>query len=88
MVLRLSELKLPLDHEEADLAPAICKRLKIDPAALLAHRVIKESIDARRKSAIQIAYSLELELPPQLEQQLLKRFKRDPQLQPASDTHY
>jgi uncharacterized FAD-dependent dehydrogenase len=88
VVLRLSELKLPLDHEEADLAPAICKRLKIDPAALLAHRVIKESIDARRKSAIQIAYSLELELPPQLEQQLLKRFKRDPHLQPASDTHY
>ncbi len=88
MVLRLSELKLPLDHEEADLAPAICKRLKIDPAALLAHRIIKESIDARRKSAIQIAYSLELELPPQLEQQLLKRFKRDPHLQPASDTHY
>ncbi len=87
-MLRLSELKLPLDHEEADLAPAICKRLKIDPAALLAHRVIKESIDARRKSAIQIAYSLELELPPQLEQQLLKRFKRDPHLQPASDTHY
>ena len=87
-MLRLSELKLPLDHEEADLAPAICKRLKIDPAALLAHRVIKESIDARRKSAIQIAYSLELELSPQLEQQLLKRFKRDPHLQPASDTHY
>ena len=87
-MLRLSELKLPLDHEEADLAPAICKRLKIDPAALLAHWVIKESIDARRKSAIQIAYSLELELSPQLEQQLLKRFKRDPHLQPASDTHY
>ena len=88
MVLRLSELKLPLDHEEADLAPAICKRLKIDPAALLMHRVIKESVDARRKSAIQIAYSLELELQPELERQLLKRFKRDPHLQPASDTRY
>jgi len=88
VVLRLSELKLPLDHEEADLAPAICKRLKIDPAALLMHRVIKESVDARRKSAIQIAYSLELELQPELERQLLKRFKRDPHLQPASDTRY
>ena len=88
MVLRLSELKLPLDHEEADLAPAICKRLKIDPAALLMHRVIKESVDARRKSAIQIAYCLELELQPELERQLLKRFKRDPHLQPASDTRY
>ena len=88
MVLRLSELKLPLDHEEADLAPAICKRLKIDPAALLMHRVVKESVDARRKSAIQIAYSLELELQPELERQLLKRFKRDPHLQPASDTRY
>ena len=72
----------------ADLAPAICKRLKIDPAALLKHRVVKESVDARRKSAIQIAYSLELELQPELERQLLKRFKRDPHLQPASDTRY
>jgi len=88
VVLRLSELKLPLDHEEADLAPAICKRLKIDPAALLMHRVVKESVDARRKSAIQIAYSLELELQPELERQLLKRFKRDPHLQQASDTRY
>ncbi|QNG30818.1 NAD(P)/FAD-dependent oxidoreductase [Synechococcus sp. LTW-R] len=87
-MLRLSELKLPLDHEEADLAPAVCKRLKIDPAALLKHRVVKESVDARRKSAIQIAYSLELELQPELERQLLKRFKRDPHLQPASDTRY
>ncbi len=88
MVLRLSELKLPLDHEEEDLAPAICKRLKIDPVGLLTHRVVKESVDARRKSAIQIAYSLELELQPELERQLLKRFKRDPHLQPASDTRY
>ena len=52
------------------------------------HRVVKESVDARRKSAIQIAYSLELELQPELERQLLKRFKRDPHLQPASDTRY
>ncbi|WP_415400092.1 NAD(P)/FAD-dependent oxidoreductase [Synechococcus sp. W4D4] len=87
-MLRLSELKLPLDHEETDLAPAICKRLKIDPAELQSHRVVKESVDARRKSAIQIAYSLELQLPPELERQLLKRFKRDPHLQPASETRY
>ena len=88
MALRLHQLKLPLDHGEADLVAAICRRLKLQPEQLLQHRVVKRSVDARRKAAIQLTYSVELELEGPLEQQLLQRFRRDSQLQQAQPGRY
>ena len=87
-MLRLSELKLPLDHGEADLTDALCRRLRIAPEQLLEQRVVKRSIDARKRQAIQLAYSVEFSLEPVVEQQLLQRFRRDPHLQPASSSRY
>ena len=87
-VLRLSELKLPLDHSPEDLAPAICKRLKLDHGALRQFRIVKQSVDARRKQNIQLAYSVDLELTAELERKLLRRFERDPHLQRTPDTVY
>ncbi len=88
-MLRLNELKLPLDHEPEALGEALCRRLKLEPEQLLEPpRVVKRSVDARRKSNIQLAYSVEFGLEPGQEQRLLKRFGRDPHLQPAPDTTY
>ncbi|WP_398333644.1 NAD(P)/FAD-dependent oxidoreductase [Vulcanococcus sp.] len=88
MPLRLHQLKLPLDHNEAALGEAICSRLNLQPQQLLQHRVVKRSVDARRRQAIQLTYSVELELEPQLEQRLLKRFRRDNQLQAVQPGQY
>ncbi|MGL6133827.1 MAG: FAD-dependent oxidoreductase, partial [Prochlorococcaceae cyanobacterium] len=66
-VLRLSELKLPLDHTDADLVAAICRRLRLRPEQLHAHRLVKRSVDARKAGAIQLVYSLDLELDPAAE---------------------
>jgi len=88
-MLRLNELKLPLDHEPEALSEALCRRLKLQPEQLQEPpRVVKRSVDARRKSNIQLAYSLEFGLEPGLESRLLKRFAKDPHLQPAPDTTY
>ena len=88
-MLRLNELKLPLDHEPSAIQEALCKRLKLQPGQLQAEpRVVKRSVDARRKRNIQLAYSVEFSLAPGLEQRLLKRFERDPHLQAAPDTTY
>ena len=87
-MLRLNELKLPLDHTDADLPAAICRRLKLKPEQLQQQRVVKRSVDARRKSDIRLTYSVEIALAPALEQKLLQRFQRDPHLQPAPDTAY
>jgi uncharacterized FAD-dependent dehydrogenase len=89
-VLRLSQLKLPLEHSETELAAAICRRLRLQPGQLLSHRVVKRSVDARRHDAIALVYSLDLELAPAgpSEDQLLRRFGRNGQLRPSPDSRY
>lgn len=87
-MLRLNALKLPLNHTPEELNAAVCRRLKIQPDQLRSQRVVKQSVDARRKSDIQLTYSLDLELEPDLESRLLQRFRRDSQLQSAPDTTY
>ena len=59
-MLRLTELKLPLDHTAAELEAAIAERLEIEPAALLRYSVAKRGNDARRKSAIKLVYALDV----------------------------
>ena len=87
-MLRLNELKLPLSHSPEDLAAAVRRRLKLGEQEPRHLRVVKRSVDARRKDAIQLVYGLELEFDPATERQLLQRFRRDPHLQPAPDTAY
>ena len=89
-VLRLSELKLPLDHGEDDLAAAICRRLRVPREVLLSHRLVRRSVDARRRSAIALVYSvdLELDLDQASQRRLLRRFQGDPHLRPVPDDRY
>ncbi len=87
-MLRLSELKLPLDHDEAALVAAILRRLRLPPAALRSHHLVKRSVDARRRGEISLVYSLDLELEPALEERLLRRHRADPHLRPSPDTTY
>lgn len=47
-MLRLNEIKLPLNHEEPELAKAILARLKISPDQMLGFTVYKRSYDARK----------------------------------------
>jgi uncharacterized FAD-dependent dehydrogenase len=89
-MLRLSELKLPLDHSAADLEAAILRRLKLPTPSLAGYTLVKRSIDARRRGAIQIVYCLDLELtlPQKDQQRLLRRFAGDPHLRPTPDHTY
>ena len=89
-MLRLSELKLPLDHGPEDLEAAICRRLGVATTALISHRLVKRSVDARRKDAIALVYSLDLELDldPAGLRRLERRFANDPHLRPAPESTY
>ncbi len=85
-MLRINELKLPLDHSAADLPAAIIKRLGIDASELTGFSIFKRSYDARKKSAIWLIYALDVETPQ--EAQLLQRFHADPHIMPSPDTSY
>jgi len=85
-MLRLTDLKLPLDHNEAELSRAICTRLRIRPEQLRSFTVAKRSHDARKRGAIMLIYSVDIEVAD--EQALLKRFADDRGLGPTPDTSY
>ena len=90
-MLRITDLKLPLDHDEAALAAAIVARLGIAANELTGYAVAKRSYDARRRGAIVLIYSLDVDTPREAE--LLQRVKDDPaalggKLLPTPDTDY
>ena len=71
-MLRLTDIKLPLDHPESALAEAVLARLGIGAGDLTAVHVAKRSYDARRRGAIVLIYTLDVETPrePELRQRL------------------
>ena len=85
-MLRLSEVKLPLEHTDADIQSAILKKLSIAPKDLIRHTIFKRSYDARKRGAVSFVYIIDIETTR--EQQLLQRFKKDPHIVPTPDTSY
>jgi uncharacterized FAD-dependent dehydrogenase len=85
-MLRIAELKLPLDHAEPALRQAVLHRLGIAEDELIDFSVFKRSYDARKRSAIVLIYSLDVEVKN--EAQVLARMGHDRQVMPAPDTGY
>jgi uncharacterized protein len=85
-MLRLTDLKLPLDHSPDDLEAAICARLDVAPGDLIRYSIAKRGNDARRKSAIQLVYALDVTLAD--EAAVLARHPGDKDLRAAPDTTY
>ncbi|QBE62822.1 NAD(P)/FAD-dependent oxidoreductase [Pseudoduganella lutea] len=85
-MLRLNEIKLPLNHEESALKEAILERLGIPAEALLQFTVHKRSYDARKKAHIVLIYSVDLETTD--DAGTLARNARDVHLMPSPDMAY
>ncbi len=85
-MLRLTEIKLPLEHPESALHEAILTRLGISADELLRYQVFKRSPDARRKSAIQFIYSVDVELAD--EAGVLARLAGQPHISRTPDMAY
>jgi uncharacterized FAD-dependent dehydrogenase len=85
-MLRLSEIKLPLDHSEAALQAAILRKLDLKAEELVRFTIFKRSYDARKKDDIMLVYILDVETGK--DEQLLKRLKKDPHVTTTPDTSY
>ncbi|MET1756859.1 FAD-dependent protein [Novosphingobium sp. RD2P27] len=85
-MLRLSGLTLPLDHEPDALPAAICTRLGIERDQLQSHTVFKRGNDARRRTAIQLVYAVDVELAEEAE--VLERFSGDKDVRPTPNMTY
>ncbi|MDE2401755.1 MAG: NAD(P)/FAD-dependent oxidoreductase [Burkholderiales bacterium] len=85
-MLRITELRLPLDHPEQALRPAIVARLGVADADLINFTLFKRSYDARKKTAIVLIYTVDCEVRD--EAAVLARFAGDPHVKPSPDTRY
>ena len=61
-MLRLTEIKLPLDHGSDALRDAIVARLSIAASELLSFTVFRRAHDARKRSAIFLIYTVDVQL--------------------------
>jgi uncharacterized FAD-dependent dehydrogenase len=85
-VLRISELRLPLGHPPEAIASAILDRLHLPAEELRGHHVARRANDARRKSAILLVYSVDIEVAD--EEAVLARFAGDPNVRRTPETGY
>ncbi|MBE0550536.1 MAG: hypothetical protein IH627_23315, partial [Rubrivivax sp.] len=76
----------PLDHAEAALRAAVLARLGLAESELLACTVFKRAVDARKKSAVVLIYTVDCELAD--EAAALRRCAGDPHVRPSPDTRY
>ena len=88
-MIRITELRLPLDHEPAALRAAVLQRLGVADAALRELHVFRRAYDARRKAAIVLIYTLDCTLASaQDEAAVLARLRADPHVRESPDTRY
>jgi uncharacterized FAD-dependent dehydrogenase len=85
-MLRVSDLKLPLDHPPEALRVAVLARLGLDDADLLSIEIARRAHDARRKSAILMVYSVDVKVRD--EAAVLARFVGDAHVRPKPDSTY
>ena len=85
-MLRLSELRLDLDHSEDDLEQAVLRCLRVPREQLISHRLVKQSIDARRRDRIRVIYSVDVQV--QGEKALLRRRSSDRRIRRSPDESY
>jgi uncharacterized FAD-dependent dehydrogenase len=88
-MLRLTELRLPLNHTEEELRAAILEELGIERQELVRYSIFRRSFDARKRGAIALIYHVDVETTRETE--ILRRLRAHPEIAnigPTPDTSY
>jgi uncharacterized protein len=85
-VIRLTELRLPLDYTEDKVAPEICRVLGIAPGELRQWQLYRRGFDARNRAAIAAILTVDVTLDD--EAGTLARHHGNHHVQPAPDMLY
>ena len=88
-MLRITELRLPLEHAEAALREAVLSRLGLGEADLAEMQVFRRAWDARRKSAVQLIYTVDCHLSDTVDEAaVLARLAGDRHVRRTPDMRY
>jgi len=70
-VIRITQLKLPISHTKEDLKKKAARLLRVPPAGLKSVKIVKQSLDARKKGELLYSYTVDVEM--EKEAQAVKR---------------
>lgn len=59
-MIQISQIKLPIDHDRKQLENKICQKLKMRPEDIKWWKIIRRSVDARKKPDIFYVYTIQL----------------------------
>ena len=85
-MIRITELRLPINHAPEELEAAILKCLNIPAKDLIQFSIFKRSHDARKNTALSLIYTIDLSAKN--EEQLLKTHAHNQHIRLAPDTSY
>ncbi|MBC7786019.1 MAG: NAD(P)/FAD-dependent oxidoreductase [Methylophilaceae bacterium] len=85
-MLRITEIKLPLDHAEGALKSAVAKKLSLPESDITEFSIFKRGTDARKREAILLVYTVDVTIKN--EANLLKKLKSDQRISLTPDTSY
>jgi uncharacterized FAD-dependent dehydrogenase len=85
-MLRLTDIKLPLDHPADAIEQAVLQKLAISKAELIDFTVFKRGYDARKKNNILLIYTLDISTS--VDEQLLEKYSKDPHVKTTPDMEY
>jgi len=88
-MLRLTEIKLPLDHAASELAATILQRLGITADELAGFSIARRGYDARKRGTVSFVYTLDAELKnAAAEAAILQRLQADGRVSTTPDMSY
>jgi len=85
-MIRLTELRLPIDHTPEALELAIIKRLHLESKDLVNFSVFKRSYDARKNVALSLIYTVDISVKD--EEKVLQKFSGDQHVRVSPDIRY
>ncbi|MGK0499233.1 MAG: putative FAD-dependent dehydrogenase [Oceanicoccus sp.] len=87
-MLRLTNIKLPLDHSSGELKQQVITKLELKESDFTRLSIFKRSYDARKKSSIFLIYSVDVELTDQAEKRCLEQYAGKSFIKPSPDMDY
>lgn len=85
-MIRISAIKLKADHNKEDLLRAVSAALHVKPSEILELKIVKKSLDARKKNNIVWNYIADARLKD--ETRVLKALKSNKNISPAQEKTY
>lgn len=61
-MLKLNEIKLPINYSELDIINSISQTIRVKPSQIVGYKILRKSLDSRRKDNIKYVLNLQVEL--------------------------